>query len=49
MMALHFVVNDYGLREHHTEAYTQVGRWLLAAAVLGGWLLSTLTDVRRPF
>jgi hypothetical protein len=28
MMALHFVVNDYGLREHHTEAYTQVGRWL---------------------
>ncbi len=39
-MALHFVVNDFGLREHHKAAYTRSGRWLLAAAVLLGWLLA---------
>lgn len=39
-MALHFMVNDFGLREHHKAAYTRSGRWLLAAAVLLGWLLA---------
>jgi zinc transporter ZupT len=39
-MALHFVINDFGLREHHKAAYTRSGRWLLAAAVLLGWLLA---------
>jgi hypothetical protein len=38
-MALHFVVNDYGLREHHQHTYQQVGRWVLAAGVLLGWLV----------
>jgi hypothetical protein len=37
-MALHFVVNDHGLREHHKEAYLRRGRWILAAASSsGGW------------
>jgi zinc transporter ZupT len=36
-MALHSVVNDYGLREHHKKRYTKAGRWMLAAAVLMGW------------
>ena len=37
-MALHFVVNDYGLREHHKEAYLQIGRWINSAGiVLVGW------------
>ncbi len=44
-MALHFVVNDYGLREHHREAYTRVGRWILAASVLLGWLVSQLVEL----
>jgi hypothetical protein len=35
-MALHFVVNDFGLRDHHREAYTRVGRWLLALALFVG-------------
>ena len=35
-MALHFVVNDFGLRDHHREAYTRVGRWILAAALFVG-------------
>lgn len=44
-MALHFVVNDYGLHEHHREAYTRVGRWLLAAAVVGGFLVGYFVAV----
>lgn len=36
-MALHFVVNDYGLRSHHGRTYHRYGRWVLAAAVLGGF------------
>ena len=35
-MALHFVVNDHGLREHHKDAYLRKGRWVLAAAVVLG-------------
>ncbi len=35
-MALHFFVNDYGLRTDHKARYTRVGRWLLAAAVVAG-------------
>ena len=35
-MALHFFVNDYGLRIHHKERYHRVGRWVLAAAVVTG-------------
>ncbi|PAP78147.1 hypothetical protein [Rubrivirga marina] len=35
-MALHFFVNDYGLRQHHKERYDRVGRWVLALAVVAG-------------
>lgn len=38
-MGLHFLVNDQGLRAHHQHRYDDVGRWLLAAAVMAGWLL----------
>lgn len=47
-MALHFVTNDFGLREDHKEAYDRRGRWVLAGAVLLGWLLGaalTLPDL----
>ncbi|WP_372910727.1 hypothetical protein [Salinigranum sp.] len=44
-MALHFVVNDHGLREHHREAYVHLGRWILALAVVGGVLAGVLVDV----
>lgn len=44
-MALHFVVNDYGLREHHRERYGRIGRWLLAAAVLLGWALGLVAAI----
>lgn len=35
-MAVHFVVNDQSLREHHGPLYTGVGRVLVAAGVLVG-------------
>lgn len=44
-MALHFVVNDQGLRDQHGGSYDHVGRWLLAAAPLAGWTLGLLTTI----
>lgn len=44
-MALHFVVNDYGLREHHKDAYDRIGRWVIAAAVFAGWTLGVTFEV----
>lgn len=44
-MALHFVTSDYGLREDHKHRYDQNGRWITAAAVLGGWALGAVTEV----
>lgn len=38
-MALHFVVNDFGLRENHKHAYHNLGRWILAAAIIFGWVI----------
>ncbi|ESA38208.1 membrane protein [Leptolyngbya sp. Heron Island J] len=38
-LSLHFLVNDIGLQEHHKQAYDRVGRWILAAAILLGWIL----------
>jgi hypothetical protein len=40
-MALHFAVNDYGLREHHKYIYNGIGRWVLATAVIVGWALGS--------
>ena len=44
-MALHFVVNDHGLREQHKEAYLRLGRWVVSAAVVLGWLVGLLTEI----
>lgn len=35
-MALHLLVNDFGLRGHHRRRYDRVGRWVLAGAVVAG-------------
>ena len=42
---MHFVINDFGLREHHKEAYDRVGRRLIAAAVLIGWVVGVATEI----
>ena len=44
-MALHFVVNDYGLNEEHKAPYRRVGRWVLVASVLAGFLIGAVTAV----
>lgn len=44
-MALHFVVNDFGLREHFESDYHRIGRWVLSASVLLGWLVGVTWDV----
>ena len=44
-MVLKFIVNDHGLYAHHKEAYGHAGRWVLATAVLGGWLTGYLTQL----
>ncbi len=44
-MALHFLVNDYGLREDHKDLYTRAGRWVLAGAVFVGWLVGLGVEI----
>ncbi len=44
-LGVHFVVNDFGLREHHKDAYDRTGRWIISAAVLVGWAVGAATDV----
>lgn len=44
-MALHFVVNDFGLRENHNYIYDHIGRWILAAAIIVGWVIGSGTQI----
>ena len=44
-MGLHFVVNDFGLRQHHRARYHRTGRWVLAAAVVAGWGLGMASEI----
>ncbi|HEX2987694.1 MAG TPA: hypothetical protein VHS06_05930 [Chloroflexota bacterium] len=51
-MSLHFLTNDYDLRQDFKDYYRHVGRWILAAAVLAGWgigILFALNDVALAF
>jgi hypothetical protein len=44
-MGLHFVVNDFGLRENHKHAYQKLGRWILAAAIIFGWAIGLKSEL----
>jgi predicted membrane protein len=46
-MALHFVVNDFGLRENHKHAYHKVGRWILAGAIIVGWVVGVGSELSK--
>jgi hypothetical protein len=46
-MALHFVVNDFGLRENHKHAYHHLGRWILAAAIIFGWVIGLGSELSK--
>jgi len=44
-MALHFLAMAVSLRHELAEAYDRLERWLLAAAILAGWVLAQFTEV----
>ena len=44
-MALHFLVNDHGLRARHRGLCRRWGRWLLAAATVLGCAVGTVTTL----
>ena len=44
-MALHFIVNDFGLQEHHHGSYRKVGRWILVVAIVVGWAVGYVVEV----
>ena len=44
-LGVHFVINDFALSEHHRDAYRRLARWIIAAAVLVGWLAGIAADV----
>jgi hypothetical protein len=46
-MALHFVVNDFGLRKNHKHAYHKLGRWILAAAIILGWAIGARSELSK--
>ncbi|MHA6249102.1 hypothetical protein ACXYMU_14270 [Pontibacter sp. CAU 1760] len=44
-MALHFLVNDYGLQEHHRQKYRKYGQWVLVLALVVGWSVGYVQEV----
>ncbi|HWG55666.1 MAG TPA: hypothetical protein VNT58_04000, partial [Gaiellaceae bacterium] len=46
-MALHFAVNDGSLRSHHRHAYDDVGRWVVAAAIVGGAAVGAVVQLHE--
>ena len=44
-VAFHYAINDRNLREHNKRAYDRIGRWVLAVAILGGWMLRLVMPV----
>ena len=44
-MGLHMLVNDHGLRADHGALYHRAGRWIVGAAVIGGWALAVATEI----
>ena len=44
-MALKFMVSDYGLHQAHQTNYDRIGKWIVIAALVLGWLVGFLTAV----
>lgn len=44
-MGVHFVVADFGLRQHHRHRYDAVVRWVLAGALLAGFMTGLFTEL----
>lgn len=46
-MSVHFIANDWSLRTSHQKIYHRYGRWLIAFAILFGWGLGVLVEVKE--
>lgn len=46
-MGLHFLANDFGLRQDHRQTYYRVGRWVLTAAIVVGWGVGLATEIHE--
>jgi len=46
-MSVHFIANDWSLRTSHQEVYHRYGRWLIAFAILFGWGVGVLFEVKE--
>lgn len=44
-MSVHFVTNDWSLRESHKKEYDRFGRWLLAFAIFVGWSVGAFIEI----
>lgn len=44
-IGLHFLTNDFGLRQDHADAYDRKGRYILAVAVLLGGVAGVVLEV----
>jgi hypothetical protein len=44
-MALHLTVVDHALAREHGSAYDTLGRWVLAASVVVGWLAGATLQI----
>ncbi len=47
-MSFHFLLVGFGLRELHPKHYDRIGRYVLAAFCLLGWLVGVMTDLPKP-
>lgn len=47
-MAVHFAVVDRVLREHYGDLYHRSGRFVVAGALLGGWIVSLWARISEP-
>jgi hypothetical protein len=48
-LILHFIINDHALQSHHKSLYDRYGRWILAIAVIGGYLSGTVYRLEEEY
>ena len=44
-VGVHFIVNDFSLRDHHEDAYQHLGRWIVSAGLLIGFVVGLVWTV----
>lgn len=44
-LSFHFLIVDYSLLQHHEKMYDRTGRWIMAGAVVAGWLIGTIFTI----